>query len=75
MSIASIINAVSYEDGWAKLATMASYIKKTNPKFDTRTYGYEKIGQLVKNLDYLKIEEHPFYKGSNSKHILVAVEG
>jgi uncharacterized LabA/DUF88 family protein len=72
--ITNALNAVSNEDGWARLTTLTTHIKKTNPEFDTRTYGYEKMGQLVKSLQYLQIKEESFNDGSNNKHILVKIK-
>lgn len=37
----------SDDDGWALLAACGSLIKRQNPDFDTRTYGYAKLGELV----------------------------
>lgn len=72
--ISTALNAVSDEEGWARLTTLTSHIKKTNPEFDTRTYGYEKMGKLVKSLKYLNIKEESFKDGSNNKHILVQLK-
>lgn len=72
--ISTALNAVSDEDGWARLTTLTSHIKKTNPEFDTRNYGYEKMGKLVKSLKYLNIKEESFKDGSNNKHILVQLK-
>ncbi|MFK5880645.1 MAG: NYN domain-containing protein [Sulfurospirillum sp.] len=72
--IINAIKAVSNESGLARLTTLTLHIKKTNPEFDTRTYGYEKMGQLVKSLKYLTIEEESFKDGSNNKHILVKIK-
>ncbi len=73
--IISAVKAVSNESGLARLTNVANFIKKTNPEFDTRTYGYEKIGQLVRSLKYLEIEEESFNDGSNNKHIWIKIKG
>ena len=68
------IKAVSDENGLARLTRVTTHIKKTNPEFDTRTYGYEKMGQLIRSLKYLTIVEESFNDGSNNKHILVKIK-
>ncbi len=72
--IINAVKAVSDENGLARLTSVTIHIKKTNPEFDTRTYGYEKMGQLVRSLEYLTIEEKSFNDGSNNKHIMVKIK-
>lgn len=72
--IINAVKAVSDESGLARLTSVTIHIKKTNPEFDTRTYGYEKMGQLVRSLEYLTIEEKSFNDGSNNKHIMVKIK-
>jgi uncharacterized LabA/DUF88 family protein len=35
------------EDGWARLDTIGTYVLTLAPDFDTRTYGYSKLSDLV----------------------------
>lgn len=52
-----LLNAVTgamRDDGWALLSTVGSLITKTNPDFDARNYGFEKLGELVKAQAYLE---------------------
>ena len=55
--ITSAIEAVSYDDGWAPLAGVGGYINKNVPSFDPRNYGFEKLGKLVRSLEYIEIDE------------------
>ena len=55
--VISAIKAVSKEDGWAALSGVGGYITKNNPSFDSRNYGHEKLGKLIKSLDYVVCEE------------------
>jgi len=71
--VQSAINAVSKDDGWAALSNVGAYITKNNPSFDSRNYGYEKLGKLVRSLPYVKVEEKPFTDGSNNVHIYVKI--
>jgi uncharacterized LabA/DUF88 family protein len=72
--IISAINAVSKDDGWAKLSNVGSYINKNNPSFDPRNYGYEKLGKLIRNLNYIRIDEREFNDDSNNVHIYIRIK-
>ena len=67
----SAIDAVSRDDGWAALASIGHYINKNHPSFDSRNYGYEKLGQLVKNTAGLEVDEKSAGDGSHVVHIFV----
>lgn len=54
--ISNALNATSKDDGWSVLSAVGLYINKNEPSFDSRTYGYEKLGELVKSLTYLKTQ-------------------
>lgn len=52
-----LLNAVTgamREDGWSLLSTIGSLISKTNPDFDARNYGFEKLGELIRAQSYLE---------------------
>ncbi len=51
------IHAISKDDSWSPLSAVGNYITKNTPSFDPRNYGYEKLGKLVKSLDYLEHQE------------------
>lgn len=42
------VDTVSNDDGWAHLGAVGNAINKQVPEFDSRNYGYLKLGQLVK---------------------------
>jgi len=46
--VISAINAVSKDDGWARLSNVGAYINKKHPSFDSRNYGYDKLGKINK---------------------------
>ena len=54
--ISNALSATSKDDGWSLLSAVGSYINKNESSFDSRTYGYEKLGGLVKSLTYLKTD-------------------
>ena len=41
------VEAASDDDGWAHLAAVGSIITKQRPDFDSRTYGYTKLSDLL----------------------------
>jgi len=51
------IEASSDESGWAQLGPVGSNIAKQSPQFDSRNYGYGKLGELVKATKLFDIEE------------------
>lgn len=47
--VAEAIDMASQDDGWALLAAVGINLRKLNPAFDSRTYGYKQLSQLVKS--------------------------
>lgn len=72
--VKSAIRAVSKDDGWSRLATVGGYINKNNPSFDSRNYGFEKLGKLVRNLNYVELSEREFNDESNNVHIYIRIK-
>lgn len=69
--LVSAINTVSKDDGWAPLSGVGSYLNKKYPSFDSRNYGYEKLGQLIRSLDYITVDERKPQPDSPITHIYV----
>ena len=72
--ILSAIEAVSRDDGWASLSGVGGYINKNVPSFDPRNYGYDKLGKLVKSLDYIAIDRRKSEDGSSIIHIYISAK-
>jgi uncharacterized LabA/DUF88 family protein len=51
------VEASSDEIGWAHLGSVGSNIAKQSPEFDSRNYGYRKLGELVSATKLFDIEE------------------
>ena len=51
------VEASSDESGWAQLGPVGNNIAKQAPEFDSRNYGYGKLGELVKATKLFDIEE------------------
>jgi uncharacterized LabA/DUF88 family protein len=60
------VEASSDESGWAHLASVGSNIAKQSPDFDSRNYGYAKLGDLVKATKLFDIEQRKI-GSTNSK--------
>lgn len=71
--VISAINAVSKDDGWARLSNVGAYINKKHPSFDPRNYGYDKLGKLIRDLNYILIDERKFNDDSDNVHIYIRI--
>ena len=65
------ILASMQEDGWAALSGIGSLVAKSNPSFDPRNYGYQKLGALVRSQPYLDVKSVPSRDGSPNSHLYV----
>ena len=68
--IASTIQDVSDEDGWAFMGELGNILPRKQPDFDPRNYGFEKLTTLVKSIDRFEIDARPT-SAPNVKHIYV----
>jgi uncharacterized LabA/DUF88 family protein len=50
--------AASDDDGWAPLAAIGNIITNQRPDFDSRSYGYGKLSDLIKATTLFDIERH-----------------
>ena len=57
------IEASAKESGWSALASVGWYVVNSNPSFDSRNYGYPKLGALVRDLPYVETKEMPDASG------------
>ena len=64
------VEASSDESGWAHLAPVGSNIAKQSPEFDSRNYGYRKLGELVLATNLFDTEERQLGE-TNSKALYV----
>ena len=54
--VKSAYEAIAEEDGWASLGELRGQINKLSSSFDSRTYGYKKLGELVRAIDLFEIK-------------------
>jgi hypothetical protein len=72
--ITEAINAVAQDDGWANLGTVGSALQKTNPSFDPRNYGCQKLGELVRKQKYILVKDVSASSGSGGGQILIRMK-
>ena len=65
--------ATARDDGWAPLATLGSHIVRNHPSFDSRNYGFARLGMLVRSLDFVEVKGVPGPEGSS--HPWVSLKG
>jgi Fe-S-cluster formation regulator IscX/YfhJ len=63
--IASSIEDLADENGWAFLGDVGTLIAKKQPDFDPRNYGFMKLTPLVKSLDAFELD----IRETNQYHI------
>ena len=61
--IASTIDDVSDDDGWAFLGDVGSLLQKKQPNFDSRNYGFQKLTPLIKSIPDFEVERRDTSKG------------
>ena len=64
------------EDGWAFLGTLGGRLRQLDPGFDSRTYGYYSLSQLVKaQKDTFEIKENRSRSGPSLIYIKLKEQG
>jgi uncharacterized LabA/DUF88 family protein len=64
------------EDGWAFLGTLGGRLRQLDPGFDSRTYGFNQLSQLVKaQKDTFEIKENKSRSGPSLIYIRLKEEG
>lgn len=67
--IKDAIESASEEDGWANLGGVGSYIPRVDSSFDSRNYGFSKLGKLIMSLDYVKSESRMMENGHQNIYV------
>jgi len=55
----SCVSTASGEDGWANLSAVGSLMRKQQPDFDPRNWGYAKLSDLVRAIGLFDVEPRP----------------
>ena len=69
--LGTAIDAVSRDDGWSPLGRVGDNLNKNHPSFDPRNYGYQKLGQLVRSLNWIDVREINDKDGSGTVFLYV----
>ena len=59
------------EDGWALLSNVGFQLVASHPSFDSRNYGYSRLGQLARDQAYLEVRDAPGPSGNSVLHVRV----
>lgn len=57
------LEGASDDDGWAELSNVGTLLTKNHPDFDSRTYGYNKLGDLISTLSLFDVVRQPPREG------------
>ncbi len=63
------IAASTDEEGWANLSTVGSTIRKRSPEFDSRNWGYAKLGGLIEAIGLFTIEPVIVQNGGSTMRV------
>jgi hypothetical protein len=69
--ILTALEATAREDGWSNLSALGSQLTRNDPAFDSRNYGFPKLGELMRKQGYLEVKEVPMAEGSANVHLHV----
>jgi uncharacterized LabA/DUF88 family protein len=69
--IATTINDLSDDEGWAFLGDVGSLLQKKQPNFDSRNYGFQKLTPLINSIGRFELEQR---ESAKSKHKLIYVK-
>jgi hypothetical protein len=48
------LNKTATDDDWSALGSLGSHLNRTDPSFDSRTYGFAKLSDMVKDQPFLE---------------------
>ena len=54
--IVKALNQTAKDDGWSSLGEAGSYLLKSQPSFDPRSYGFGKLSDLVSSLGFVEVK-------------------
>lgn len=66
--------AIDDEDGWANLGTLGTQLNKLSPSFDSRNFGYKKLGELICAIDIFEVKETPQEKNPAVKALYIKLK-
>lgn len=73
--LGTAIDAFSSDDGWSPLTWVGGNLRKIDPSFDPRNYGFQKLGQLVRSIDWIELKEVEPKDNSGAVNLYVRRKG
>jgi uncharacterized LabA/DUF88 family protein len=67
-------DSITDEDGWASLGELGNQLSKLDPSFDSRNYGYKKLGELIRAIDLFEINAIPHEKNPAVKALYIKLK-
>jgi uncharacterized protein (TIGR00288 family) len=72
--IAAAIEDVADEDGWAYLGEVGGLLQKMQPDFDSRSYGFKKLSQLIAACDDFAVDIRESLQKGHGNRIFISVK-
>lgn len=69
------VQATAKDDGWARLSTVGWQIVNQHPSFDSRNYGYPKLGLLMRDQPFLDVKDVSLDNGLNQMWVRLRTHG
>lgn len=54
--VSKALNQTARDDGWSRLDEIGSYLVKSQPSFDSRSFGFGKLSDLISSLGYVEVK-------------------
>lgn len=67
-------DSITEEEGWASLGELGVQLNKSDSSFDSRNYGYKKLGDLIRAIDVFEINTIPHEKNPAVKALYIKVK-
>jgi uncharacterized LabA/DUF88 family protein len=66
--------AIAEEDGWANLGPFGAQLNKFSPSFDSRTYGYKKLSDLIRAISLFEVKKIPHAKSQTTTQLSIKLK-
>jgi uncharacterized protein (TIGR00288 family) len=73
--LSTAIRAAADDDGWARLSNVGWYIVNNHPSFDSRSYGYPKLGGLVRDQPGIAVKQRSDASGTGHLWVRLKDDG
>jgi len=67
-------DSITEEEGWASLGEIGIQLNKLDSSFDSRNYGYKKLGELIRAIDVFEINAIPHEKNPAVKALYIKLK-